>query len=95
MCLLPYCRISGLESNRKILSKSSQNSINRLSNSISRSRSRVWELAMCNPWQYWCTFTTDEKKIDRFNLDTYQKNFLNLSIIQIGEGLIMIKCVIF
>ena len=40
----------------------------KLSNSLSRSRSTVWALAICNPWDYFCTFTIDGCKHDRYDL---------------------------
>lgn len=43
----------------------------RLDNSISRSKSKVFELSMCNDWQYMVTVTQDpEKCTDRYNLST-------------------------
>lgn len=39
-----------------------------------RSRSRVFELAMCNDWDCFVTLTLDEKKYDRFNLKAYIKD---------------------
>lgn len=50
----------------------------RFSNSISRSRSRVFELAMCNEFKYFCTFTQDQKLRDRFNLTEFRKDFTQL-----------------
>ena len=47
----------------------------RFSNSISRSKARVFELAMCNEFKYFCTFTQDEKKRDRFDLKEFRKDF--------------------
>lgn len=41
----------------------------KLQNSLSRSRSRVFELAMCNPWDYFCTFTLNPEKHDRYDLN--------------------------
>lgn len=50
----------------------------RFSNSISRSKSRVFELAMCNKFKYFCTFTQDEKLRDRFNLKEFRKDLAQL-----------------
>lgn len=47
----------------------------RLENSISRSRTKVRELALCNDWEYFATFTLDPTKNDRFNLAEFVKNF--------------------
>ena len=45
----------------------------RLANNITRARSRIRELASCNPWDYFATLTIDEHKQDRFNLSLYRK----------------------
>ena len=50
----------------------------RFSNSVSRSRSRVFELAMCNEFTHFCTFTQDEKLRDRFNLSEFRKDLAQL-----------------
>lgn len=49
----------------------------RFENSLSRSRTRVHELALCNPWEYFATFTLAETKQDRFDLKCYIKDFGN------------------
>lgn len=40
----------------------------RFESSITRARSRVKELALCNDWDYFATFTLCEEKQDRFDL---------------------------
>lgn len=47
----------------------------RLANSLSRARSTVFEIALCNDFEYFCTFTLDETKRDRFDLDSFRKDF--------------------
>lgn len=42
---------------------------------ISRARSKVFEYAYCNDWEYFVTLTIDEKKYDRTDLKTYYKDF--------------------
>lgn len=42
--------------------------------SISRSKSTVMELALCNEWKYFVTLTLDKNKYDRFNLKKFQKD---------------------
>lgn len=57
-------------------SKVRDNSEERLAASISRTKSRIYELAMCNEFSFFCTFTMDPEKVkDRFDLDNLQKNF--------------------
>lgn len=50
----------------------------RFSQSLSRSRARVFELAMCNEFPFFCTFTQDEKMRDRFDLNDFRKDFTML-----------------
>jgi hypothetical protein len=50
----------------------------RFSQSVSRSRARVFELAMCNEFQYFCTFTQSKELRDRFDLNAFRKDFTML-----------------
>lgn len=43
--------------------------------SVSRACRRILELALCNPWDYFCTFTIGKENYDRYNLDAYYKDF--------------------
>ena len=43
-------------------------------NNISRAKSRVFELALCNEWDIFLTFTLDPKKYDRDDLKKFQKD---------------------
>lgn len=43
--------------------------------SISRARSKIYELASCNDWDYFATLTIDGKKYDRADLDGFHKIF--------------------
>ena len=47
----------------------------RLDESIIRSRRLVFEYAMSNDWQFFCTFTINQKKYNRYMLDEYHKAF--------------------
>lgn len=53
----------------------SQHYDRKLEPSLSRTKSEVLELALCNDWDFFCTFTIDEKKFDRFDLCVWQKSF--------------------
>lgn len=46
----------------------------RYKNNISRAKARIFELAICNEFQLFCTFTQDEKMRDRFNLTEFRKD---------------------
>lgn len=47
----------------------------RLDNSISRSRSAIFEIVMCNDFKYWCTFTINGDKFPRDDLKGYFDKF--------------------
>lgn len=46
----------------------------KLSNNICRARSTVAELADCNPWELFVTFTIDKEKHERYDLHKYKKD---------------------
>ena len=46
----------------------------RAASNICRARSRVKELAACNPWEYFCTFTLNAEKQDRFDLRGFKRD---------------------
>lgn len=68
---LSSCRVSGLEEDT--LAHSPKNSVNtaKLSNNIARAKTRINELALCNPWSYFVTLTINKEKYDRYNLKAY------------------------
>lgn len=47
----------------------------KLDASLSRARRSVLELALCNPWMYFCTFTISPDKFDRHDLSSFDKKF--------------------
>jgi hypothetical protein len=47
----------------------------RLAQSISRTKSRIFEIAHCNEFQYFCTLTMNSEKRDRFDLNGFVKDF--------------------
>ena len=46
----------------------------KLANNISRARSTIYELALCNEWQFFCTLTLDKEKYDRYDLKKFHKD---------------------
>lgn len=62
----------------------------KLYNSITRSKQMVCELAKCNRWSYFVTFTIDKNKFDRYDLKAFMKAFTkwlgNYSDRKLGEG---------
>lgn len=45
----------------------------KLNNSISRSKSKIYEYAICNDFEYFVTLTLDKEKMNRDNIDEYIK----------------------
>ena len=74
-------RISGYEERKPSpIIRRSGSDAEKFESSLSRSRSAVWERALCNPWDLFVTFTLDKTKCDRHNLnDTYKRiaKFIN------------------
>lgn len=51
------------------------NADERFSQSVSRTKSSIFELAMCNEFSYFCTFTQNENLVgDRFDLSEFRKD---------------------
>lgn len=48
----------------------------KLAASISRTRRVILEYALCNPWDYFCTFTISSDKYDRHDLEAWSGSFL-------------------
>ncbi len=46
----------------------------KLSESIIRAKSKIFEYAFCNPWDFFITATLDPSKYDRSNLEKYHKD---------------------
>lgn len=62
------------DAERRIVPKCSVNDA-KLKNNLSRAKTRVKEIALCNEWDFWCTFTISPEKYDRYNLKAYYKDF--------------------
>lgn len=72
-------RVSGWEFDDEFRPPKGTVNDTKLADNISRARGTVFELAMCNPWEYFVTLTIDARKYDRYDLDTYKgalKRFL-------------------
>lgn len=50
----------------------------KLLNNLSRTRNTIFELAMCNEWDYFCTFTLDKNKYNRFDLSKFRTDFTQM-----------------
>ncbi|MBQ8803346.1 MAG: hypothetical protein IJZ53_06925 [Tyzzerella sp.] len=72
---LSACRVSGLEED-KLIEYSKKNTVNteKLSNNIVRAKTRINELALCNPWSYFVTLTINQEKYNRYDLKVYYRD---------------------
>ena len=76
------CRLPGFEE-RAVFKKTKRGAAGntkKLEASLSRTKSRVTELVLCNPWEYFVTLTLDSKKYNRYDLRCFKKHlskFLN------------------
>lgn len=71
------CRQPGFEEQGKS-TKGKRNSAGhsrKLDESLSRTRSKVYELAICNPWEYFVTLTLSPENGNRQNLRVFQRAF--------------------
>lgn len=57
---------------------SSENKEKNVARSIRRIRSTCRELLLCNPWEYWITFTVSEQNCNRYDFKEVLKLFLSV-----------------
>lgn len=50
----------------------------KLANNIIRAKAHIYELAICNDWDYFCTFTIDKTKYDRYDLRKFHIDFTRM-----------------
>lgn len=68
------CNVAAiLEELKKLDAEQDEDEFSKLSNNLSRSRKTIVDLILCNRFEYFCTFTFDSSKIDRYNYDVCQK----------------------
>ena len=58
-----------------ILEKKGISNDTKLDNNIYRAKSTVFDLAMCNPWDYFITVTIDPNKYSREDLEKYHRGY--------------------
>ena len=63
---------------KKIETFSQRSDEERFKSSVTRSKNRIFELAMCNEFTHFCTFTQDQEKRNRFDLADFRKDFAQL-----------------
>ena len=63
------------ENTDAILENVSNISNERFRQSLSRAKNTIFELALCNKFTHFCTFTQDKEKRDRYNLEEFISDF--------------------
>lgn len=72
---LACLRTAGIEDDCKKQSEKGSVNDSKLDNNISRTKQKIFELAFCNPWELFGTFTLDPSKFDRTDLKGFNKKF--------------------
>lgn len=70
---MAYLRNSGIEDDEEEFKRGGVNE-NKLEDNISRAKDRIFDLAFCNPWQYFFTGTLDRSKYNRQDLEKFHKD---------------------
>lgn len=65
--------IAGYNPNKSMTRDEFASNEEKLENSLSRSRNKVFEYAYCNDWEYFVTMTLDKTKYDRYDLGFKEK----------------------
>ena len=73
--LMRSCRLPGYEEQGATKGKRNYAGYNaKLDASLSRTRSKIFELAMCNPWEYFVTLTLSSENGNRRDLRTFKRS---------------------
>jgi len=70
-------RTAGIEDENEIFALRGSVNDEKLDESIIRAKNKIFELAFCNPWQYFFTGTLNPKLYDRTDLKKYHKDLQN------------------
>ncbi|WP_028830200.1 rolling circle replication-associated protein [Proteocatella sphenisci] len=68
-------RVKGVEIDDKISDFVRGSNDKKMLESISRTKSTIFEYGMCNDWDFFVTFTIDKNKHDRYDLKAYYAKF--------------------
>ena len=66
-------KTSGLEIDKKLQVERGKQNDSKINESILRSKSKIFELAYCNPWDWFFTGTINPNKQDRTDLELFHK----------------------
>ena len=66
---------AGFDDKQKLIKNDKSQNDTKFNESICRARTKIYDLAICNPWDYFFTGTLDKKKYDRADLAKFHKDF--------------------
>lgn len=69
-------RTAGVEDDTERYERGERGTVNeqKLAENLARTKRTIYELAFCNPWEWFFTATLDRKKYDRSDLDKFHKD---------------------
>jgi hypothetical protein len=70
-----WLRTPGIEDDEEYRHLKGKVNDEKLETSLIHTRSTIFELAFCNTWGYFVTFTLDKEKFDRYNLAAFNRAF--------------------
>lgn len=70
-----FYKVRGEDDPKLYTAKGEAGNETKLDNNISRTKQRIYELAFCNPWEWFITLTLDPNKYDRTDLPKFKKDF--------------------
>lgn len=70
-----WCKVRPAPAGGLARKEGAEDETDRFRQSVSRAKSAVFQLACCNSWDWFGTFTLSEAKADRFDLDDFRKRF--------------------
>lgn len=75
LVLMKQVHNSNIEAPQKDCSNRGKVNDAKLSENISRTKQKIFELSFCNPWQFFFTGTLNSKKYNRSDLEKFHKDF--------------------
>lgn len=66
---------AGFETEKKYIPEETLHYDHKLEESISRAKTKIFEIAFCNSWDFFLTATLDPAKYDRTDLERFHKDF--------------------
>lgn len=71
---MAWLRTAGVEDDEEVKSERGTVNEEKLAVNLSRTKRTIYELAFCNPWQWFFTATLDKTKYDRTDLEVFHKD---------------------